>query len=609
MPPHNDWWVVLADFGISKRALSNIEASSAVDGFMAPELSQLNSQDSPEHTLGSKAADLWALGEVVVQMLTGGPTFRSTQELVQYCAGEPFPFDRLSLSITANGKDFISILMAVDPQNRLTTSQCLEHPWINSQRLSLAEELSPIHTAQTNPVELAHPGNSLATSWSNVSSTNSTPARPKVARKPVNSWTSHGSSSVDAEEKQVYVRPTVDTEEKQVCQNPARESEEKQVRLSPTAEGMKEVSLNLHIESEDKEVYMTPRAEGEGKQVSQNSSITPSQRIIQESPFVAKVARQTLDGHSLAVNAIAFSPDGGILASASDDGTIKLWDGQFRSTPLTLQAHTTAVNAVAFSPDGKTLVSSAAASKGIIKLWDCGSGAQLETLRCRSFAVNTLAFSPDSETLASASLLDEGIIRLWDGKSGALRASLEGHWLNVNTVRFSPDGKTLASASHDGYVKTWDLQWGKSLKTLWGYSQWVNALALEPSGIRAASLSPAGIRDVVYSPDGTQLASASDDGTIRLWDSRSGSAIKTFKRQWRWATVSPVGINSVVFSPGGTFLVSGSDDGIIKIWDMRTGTVLQTFKAHTKWISSLAFSPEGKTLASASHDGNIRLWG
>jgi len=603
MPPNEKWWLVLADFGISKRVDPGNEPSAA-DDFMAPELLRSTNGDALERISDFKAADMWALGEIIVRMLTGEATFQNPRELMEYCSGKPFPFDRPSLFITATGKDFISSLMAVHPKERLSTSQCIEHRWMSSQRVNLTEELSGLHFEQNLPFGWAQ--SDIPTTWTRSESESSL---PKVKRKPVASLNSRQNSIVEAEEKQVCQGSPTATEEKQVWQDPFNVPKSKQVRQDPfRAIEEKQVWQSPFKPTEGKEV-LNPRPEREENRVLPNSSAAENPGIAQESLFVGNIALQTLEGHLLAVNAVAFSPDGKMLVSASNDCTVRLWDRQLETTQQTLKAHDHEVNTVAYSPDGKTLATASAAIEDTIKLWDGSSGAQLQTIKCRTQAVNALAFSPDGTTLASTSILDGGTMKLWNSQSGALLKRLDGHMLNVNTLTFSPDGKTLASASHDGYIKLWDSQSGKTRNTLWGYSQWVNAVALEPSGIRAASLVPGGIRDVAYSPKGDILASAADDGTVRIWDSRSGAALKKLKRHWRRATMSPVGMNAVAFSPGGVTLASGSDDGTIRLWDMRMGEVRQMFKAHSKWISAVVFSPEGKTLASASHDGTVRLWG
>ncbi|KAF2464362.1 putative WD-repeat protein [Lindgomyces ingoldianus] len=289
---------------------------------------------------------------------------------------------------------------------------------------------------------------------------------------------------------------------------------------------------------------------------------------------------QTLEGHAGSVTAIAFSPDGKQLASASDDKMVKLWDTGSGALLQTLEGHTDPVRAIVFSPDGEQLAS--ASDDKMVKLWDAGSGALLQTLEGHTDWVWAIAFSPDGKQLASASY--DKMVKLWDAGSGVLLQTLEkGHTGSVTAIAFSPDGKQLASASGDNMVKLWDAGSGALLQTLDGHTNWVRAIA--------------------FSPDGKQLASASDDSVVKLWDSRSGALLQILEGHTGlvWA---------IAFSPDGKQLVSASGDKMVKLWDAGSGTPggLQTLEGHTDWVRAIAFSPDGKQLASASYDKMVKLW-
>ena len=334
-----------------------------------------------------------------------------------------------------------------------------------------------------------------------------------------------------------------------------------------------------------------------------------------------------LPGHSNIVYSVAFSPDGKILASASQDGTIILRDVATRQPigqPLT--GHTSWVTSVAFSPDGKTLAS--ASDDKTIRLWDAATHQPIgQPLQGHGSAVWSVAFSPDGKTLASGS--NDNTIRLWDTATHQpIGQPLAGHTNWVRSVAFSPDGKTLASGSWDSTIRLWNVATQQPIgEPLTGHADWVRGVAFSPDGKTLASASAdktvilwdvatrqpigqplAGHTSVVYSlafsPDGKTLASASADKTVILWDVATRQPIDSQSLSGHAGN-----IQSVAFSPDGTLLASASDDTTVGLWSIAARQQLgQALAGHTDSVIAVAFSPDGTLLASGSDDSTVMLW-
>jgi len=191
--------------------------------------------------------------------------------------------------------------------------------------------------------------------------------------------------------------------------------------------------------------------------------------------------RRTLREHKNSVQSIAIHPQGQIVASGSDDKTVKLWRLDTGQEMFSLRGHSgllAGVKAVAFSPDGDILAS--ASDDTTICLWEVRTGKQLRVLQGHTKSVRAIAFSPDGTMLASGST--DTTVRLWDTRTGAELQTFNGHQKRVNAVAFSPDGRYLASGSRDGTPILWRLSDGTAIDRLGGHTGAVNALTFDRAG-------------------------------------------------------------------------------------------------------------------------------
>ena len=284
--------------------------------------------------------------------------------------------------------------------------------------------------------------------------------------------------------------------------------------------------------------------------------------------------RRTLTEHTEAVAAIAISPDGKILASGSDDKTIKLW--LLRSGKLlnTLTEHSNRISTLAISPDGEILASGS--YDRTIKLWSLATGDLLQTFRGRPDRVRDIAFSPNGQTLIS---IGEWEIKIWAVRTGKALRILAENSNSARLIRFSPDGQTCAIGSLNGTLELWNPHSGKLVGTLSSGSSSITALA--------------------FSPDGQILVSGSSGG-IQFWNPHSFKLLRTE------ATESP-GVATLAFSPDGQTLASGSGP-MIELWNRDHGKRRAKLSGHSIAVRAVAFSPDGDILVSGGSDRCLKIW-
>jgi WD40 repeat protein len=603
----------VSDFGLAKDLGGDGKtASSAIVGtpsYMAPE------QAAGGRRL-STAADVYALGAILYELLTGRPPFRAgppLETLLQVMNQEPVPPRALNPRLNRDLERICLKCLEKEPQKRYGSAEALAEDlkrWLRGE---------PIRARRTRAWE-------RTVKWAR--------RRPAlaalllVAAVAALALVGFGVSLGYNQQLQTAYRSEAvareQAEQAQRAEVEARKGEAEQRGQTEAALARAELSHYYHRIALAQQEW-------------QANNMARAERLLNESPprlrgwewhYLKRLCHAdllTLREDNSHVYGVAFSPDGKRLASADAAGQVKVWDATTGKTALTMKAPHGEATGVAFSPDGERLAAwywngttvvwdarngheiltvpghsgggflgatfspdgrrlvSAAwdpeARQGHVKVWDARTGREVLTFRGHTGAVSRMAFSPDGRRLASAS--DDRTVKVWDVVTGREEHSLTGHTYEVHSVAFSPDGQRLASASRDTTVKVWDGTTGQEVCTLWGHR--------------------GSVRSVAFSPDGRRLASAGHDRTVRVWDATTGQELRVLRGHTGR-------VFSVAFSPDGTRLASASDDDIVKIWDMTTDLEAHPLRGHPQGVVCVAFSPDSKRLASTGRDNTLKVW-
>lgn len=341
--------------------------------------------------------------------------------------------------------------------------------------------------------------------------------------------------------------------------------------------------------------------------------------------------------HSHSVYALAYSPDGKILVSGSENGKIRLWNPQRGWWLKTLTEPKKTVTSISFAPDGKTFVSNG--DYGKIFMYDVKKKQHIRTLEAMPSAriISSVAYSPKGKTIAAGST--NKMIYLWNAETGVLRQVLSGHTDHVTSVSFSPDGNILASASYDRTIRLWNTETGHYQTTISGQMGRITSVRFSPDGRTLASASSDGTvliwnlssikqetvpepdknskqnisltpltegvkirfsegwtNDITYSPDGSHLAIAGNIGT-RICNTTTGRQVALFK--------ASIPTEMITYSPDGRMLVCKSRSEIFSI-DPMTGKYLYIIPMNNRF-NRFVHSPNGSTIATWGN-GPIQLW-
>lgn len=289
--------------------------------------------------------------------------------------------------------------------------------------------------------------------------------------------------------------------------------------------------------------------------------------------------RHTLRGHENLVYKMALSPDGRMLASPSEDRTVRIWDINTGKLLRTLKGHKSPIRCVAWSPDNQVLASGY--DDYTIRLWNPEIGKLLRILKGHTDKITSIAWSPDRNILASCS--GDYTIRLWNAGTGKTFKILKGHRSYVASVAWSPDGRTLCSGSRGGTVRLWNAKTGKEF--------------------RAFDV-PDRVNCVTWSPDGQHIASGLEDKTVRILNHETG-------QQTNILEAHTDSVESVSFFNNGHLLWSLSRYGKVVIWRTDTWTEVSrmNLKGENYILCNLVFHPTLHFMAVASEYMNeINIW-
>ncbi|MEG4802313.1 AAA-like domain-containing protein [Microcoleus sp. ARI1-B5] len=297
--------------------------------------------------------------------------------------------------------------------------------------------------------------------------------------------------------------------------------------------------------------------------------------------------RRRLQSQASTLAFASFSPDSQIMATATDDNSIKVWQTN-GTLQATLTGHTDKITSAIFNPSGQIIVS--ASDDKTVKVWQT-NGKLIHDIKGHSAQVTSVCLSPDGKIIASASA--DGTVKVWQ-INGQELSSFQWEQGGITSLSLSHDGQMLAAAGTDGTVKLWSLT--KVVRKL--QKQQSIQESSDIKLLRSLQIGSDRIVSVSFSPDGAVLAAASAGGTARIW-SKDGTPLSILQHS--------SGLTNISFSPDSQMLLSASTDKMLRLWNI-DGTLLKTLKGNKAAVWSASFSPDGKAIASASADGTVMLW-
>jgi WD40 repeat protein len=556
---------LITDFGLAKhldlgRGLTRTDQVLGTPQYMAPE------QAVGDSRLVGTPADIYSLGAILYELLTGRPPFQGTspmEVLLLATSKEPEPVSRLCPQVPT---DLATICM-----------KCLEHE--PARRYATAEGLANDlrRFLQGEPIAARSPSE-LTRLWKWAR------RRPAVAGLLAGLVvvTLAGLAGVSwqwweaVQQKQDALRARGEAQA-------AQEKAERSLYYSHIARAQQEWRLNNVTGAEQLLAQCPEERRGwEWRYLD---------RLCHADLLTLPLPSDPGKGHLDWVTGVAYSSDGKLLASVGGTpswtselgrgtkGAVILWEAATGRWLRTLGGEEDLLTGVAFHPQGRLVAASSA--EGIVKLWDVAAGGEPRSLGRQPKRIECLAFSPDGRRLATAAW--DPTVRVWDVTTGQELWTGGGHDLMCRRLAFSPDGRWLVSAG--GVVIVWNAATGARLLTL-------------PNALGESTLA--------ISPDSRLLALGGQEGTINLVElsDQAGAAGRLLRNMVGHTHA----VRGLAFSPDGRWLASAGQDTTVRLWSAATGKELATFRGHVQEVTGVAFTPDGQRVASAGKDGLVKVW-
>jgi WD40 repeat protein/serine/threonine protein kinase len=622
-PPFAEHSVKITDFGLAKQlggaAITHSGTVLGTPSYMAPE------QALGKNSVVGPAADIYALGSILYEMLTGRPPFRAETTLdtmLQVASQEPAPISRLQARVPRDLQTICLKCLEKEPWKRYASAEgladdlrrfrsnepILARPVGNLERAykwarrrpslaalilllvcttllgfatmawmwhAEAEQVRLLADAQKDTeaalakAEVSLYCNRIALAEREWLANNVTRARHLLADCPpaMRQWEWHYLHRLCHADLLTLRGPdsTILSMAFNELQHLAAISEDQTLKIWDTASGRSLFSRREGTERDRSAVLVY----GPGGTLHCASAMLPVR--VWDLARRDKALRQSWPLDRVAV--VAFSGDRRMLAAGLKDGCVKVWDLVTSRELFRIHGHGAPITAIAFGPGGKLIATGDL--HGNVKLWDGSQGKELAQLVRQSGPIYVLAFSPDGRRLASAG--GDPIVRLWEATTGNLLYTLRGHTHPASALAFSPVGSLLASGGRDQMVKVWDTSSGEETFTIRGHTNQISSLA--------------------FSLDGRLLASAARDQTVRIWDATSGQEARTLRAR--------LASHGAAFRPDGKRLATANSE--VAIWDPLTSRLVRSFGASNRILESLVYSPDGKRLAVAGWNG-VHVW-